>query len=65
MTQKIVFLDGLKNFYFNILANNQLKLTSAIDNLNTGDTVLFVDIKDKEATNIFEVKSINKINCKI
>lgn len=59
MTQKIVFLDGLKNFYFNILANNQLKLTSAIDNLNTGDTVLFIDIKDKEATNIFEVKSIN------
>lgn len=59
MTQKIVFLDGLKNFYFDILAKNQLNLKGAISNLNIGDTVLFVDISDKEATNIFEVKAIN------
>lgn len=59
MTQKIVFLDGLKNFCFDILAKSQLKLKNAISNLNIGDTVLFIDILDKEATNIFEVKSIN------
>lgn len=59
MTQKIVFLDGLENFYFDILVKNQLKLTSAIANLNAGDTVLFVDIVDKEATNIFKVEGID------
>lgn len=59
MAQKVVFLDGLKNFYFDILAKNQLNLKGEISNLNIGDTVLFVDISDKEATNIFEVKSIN------